>query len=133
MITYKCVSRRHGICGKVPPAYLNKLAVAKWREWALGDAGVADGAVIANVGTKVIGFFRYNLGAYSDLLIAYGTWVDSKYRRRGVTSKLWKKAIAKVKPYHIDVTTTSHAGYKFASKLAKQYNDVAIYINDVSP
>jgi len=120
-INYKIVSSPHYIVGGDdfgPDKKLRKKAAKFWERVNLPPN--SDEAVIATHNKKLIGFFRYRILSNGEL-DAEGTWVEKKYRRKGIAKAMWKKAIRKHKAKYISVTTVSRMGHGLVRKIAKSF------------
>ena len=103
--------------GPLPPKALPRGARDFWFRYGLGTT---ERAVVAYEGGVLVGFFRYTVtktARWARYLIAGGTWVAAKMRRRRIALGMWERAIEKSRPQIVDVCTVSRGGEKLVKRL----------------
>ena len=74
-------------------------------------------------------YIKYGFGKRKGILKSEYTYVDRRYRKRGVAKKMWGIGLDKYKPVAVDVTAVSDKGYTLIESLSKKYNKI-IWIKD---
>jgi GNAT superfamily N-acetyltransferase len=80
----------------------------------------ADYVVVATTNRRIIGFFRFEVDSYGNskpMMFASGTWVDPKYRRRGIATTMWRRAVDFAQPVAITTSVTSEEGEQLVFRL----------------
>ena len=82
----------------------------------------AECAICAIRKKRIIGFLRYTIDEKT--LIACGTWVLKKYRRKGLADKIWSYVLSReTKINEISITHASKVGERFITYLKATYGD----------
>lgn len=109
-----------------PHPKLPKQAKIFWRRW---DLSPAEFGVIAIVGKRLVGFFRYYLEEKDWwTMCAAGTWVDPDFRDRGIALKLWTRAQQREKCRRVEATVVSEGGRKLVEAFKKQFPKVKVKV-----
>lgn len=80
----------------------------------------ADYVVVATSNRRIVGFFRFEADSYGNskpTMFTSGTWVDPKYRRRGIATTMWRRAIDFAQPVAITTSVTSEEGEQLVLRL----------------
>lgn len=91
------------------PTPSRRLPVEAKRFWLRYGADTAAWAVVATHDGVLVGFFRYSISD-DGVLYAAGTWVASRFRRKGLATRMWKSALKRHRVLLVDVSTRTHAG-----------------------
>jgi GNAT superfamily N-acetyltransferase len=73
---------------------------------------------VATEGGVLIGWFRFTY--QGEHLFAQGTWVEDHYRRQGVATRLWDRALARVRPFNINYDLASREGGRLVRTMKKR-------------
>ena len=79
-----------------------------------------DYAIAAYVDGRIVGVFKYDLGP-GRTLIAKGTAVAKRLKRRGIARALWMSALRRHNPKFVDVVTVSASGHTLVASLKKAF------------
>lgn len=71
--------------------------------------------VVADIEGAVIGVFAYDW--FEQTIFATGTYVEARWRRQGIASKLWKRAHTTRKSKATEVTTVTRSGRRFVEAI----------------
>ena len=85
-----------------------------------------DGGVVAYHRGRLVGFCRYNYHPYwtkqAASLVFLGTWVDARFRKRGVGTGMWALVLGQLAPgTGIQTVTISPQGEKMVAGLRRGY------------
>lgn len=92
----------------------------------------ADGAVVAMVAGKTVGWLRYYLVSQGPQqrpwLQAAGTWVEPECRSQRVAQALWARAMKHIKPTRVIVTTVSPEGRHLVGSIVRWFPRVTFEV-----
>jgi len=114
------ISRTHPLCRDYEAGRLKRLQrggqafISRW------DTGSSHAVAVATVRRTIVGFFRYDVQAWhgETELLAAGTWVAPQFRRRGIASALWWRALSVVRPTRVGVVAATVSGVRFLRAFA---------------
>lgn len=97
------------------------------------DEGASHVAV-ATLDGAMTGWFRCTLEGSEQVgtLYAQGTWVAPKYRRQGLATALWSKALEKLQPKRVNVDIASANGRRLIRGLKTKYPSLLYSANGLS-
>lgn len=121
-IVTKIVDRTHPVCQELAGSYDPIIPKSAMAFFSRAVDGPANHAVIATFLGKIVGIFRYDItrGRY---IHAYGTWVALSFRRMGLGTRMWERALRKHTNIHGAKVVCLHAGsYEMVHRLSKKHS-----------
>jgi len=114
----------------MPPEWLPAEALAFWRRAQLGKIPTANRALIVfhTKSLETAGFFRYKLTHGGTRLSMLGTWVGSKYRRRGLATRMWKQAFSTPGVKTVTGVVISHISHKLLLAVRQQMPGISLIL-----
>jgi ribosomal protein S18 acetylase RimI-like enzyme len=112
---------------------LDGLRVSRWAAQFVESKAVlneATDAILARQGQDVIGLFLYSLDEHT--LYTHGTYVERRYRRRGIATRMWSEAIEEIETRprvslrRVVAVTISRDGARFVERGARPTVGVSI-------
>jgi hypothetical protein len=88
------------------------------------EVNFADKVIAAYENSKLIGFFRYDIGNNPHNIYAAGTWVSQEFRNKGLAFSLWEEMIRINKPERLFLHIESDGGYRLVEKIKNKYNEI---------
>ena len=95
------------------------------REWGI-DVPVSH-VVVATCAGTLVGFFRFNQDDNLEITAA-GTWVDSRFRKRGIALRMWRLALTRLKPKNVEVVTATTLGRALVNKVKLHHPKIKFII-----
>lgn len=112
MLKFSIVDSNHLICSSDYYRNLNKYME---NFWCSRELSASDHAVLVHDNNELVGFFRFDL--QNNTLFGAGTYVSSKYRNKGIASKMWEMALDSKNPAIVEVYLTSYGAVKLMNSI----------------
>lgn len=99
------------------------------KNWNLGPTQYAV-VFFGNDENSVDGVFKFNFQEKNKTMIAKGTLINPKHRKKGAAKKMWNLAIDAVSPEKIVAFASTCDGLRFLKKMAGQHSNIAWKIEE---